>query len=491
MPGQSTGREELAELFPRLRAPELSGLCAELEELRERTRTFARRELAQRALELDRRAGEEPGYFDWEVVRAGARAGMLRILIPAPAGGAGGLTMHACIMMEELSAACAGIGLIFGAHGLGISPLLLGGGAHWDGVLAQLVASEADDQPELMALAITEPEAGTDVEDPDLLARGRITSRARRVPGGYRLSGTKRFISNGSVARWISVVMPTDPKRAAETETCFLVDTRSPGFAVARTEHKMGQRACPAAELSFDELFVPEELLVGREGDGASETLIVLACSRPPVGAIGTGIARGAYERLRSWLREEAEGERLLGHQHVQLALAQMEEEIHLARQAYMDAAMEVDLWSLGQTMRHPVARLLAGLPPGIRRRRRVRRKMLSAAMRAQTVALLHRTTDDRRLSRAVGLSSLAKARGGDVAVSVTSAALEIAGLRAGPLRVELEKLWRDAKLVQIYEGTNQLNRLEVFRTLSNEEQLRCLPPRAGVGLAALNGAHA
>jgi acyl-CoA dehydrogenase len=491
MPGQSTGREELAELFPRLRAPELSGLCAELEELRERTRTFARRELAQRALELDRRAGEEPGYFDWEVVRAGARAGMLRILIPAPAGGAGGLTMHACIMMEELSAACAGIGLIFGAHGLGISPLLLGGGAHWDGVLAQLVASEADDQPELMALAITEPEAGTDVEDPDLLARGRITSRARRVPGGYRLSGTKRFISNGSVARWISVVMPTDPKRAAETETCFLVDTRSPGFAVARTEHKMGQRACPAAELSFDELFVPEELLVGREGDGASETLIVLACSRPPVGAIGTGIARGAYERLRSWLREDAEGERLLGHQHVQLALAQMEEEIHLARQAYMDAAMEVDLWSLGQTMRHPVARLLAGLPPGIRRRRRVRRKMLSAAMRAQTVALLHRTTDDRRLSRAVGLSSLAKARGGDVAVSVTSAALEIAGLRAGRLRVELEKLWRDAKLVQIYEGTNQLNRLEVFRTLSNEEQLRCLPPRAGVGLAALNGAHA
>lgn len=482
---------ELAEQFPRLRAPELAGLCTELEELRDRTRTFARRELAPRALELDRRAGEEPGYFDWDVVRAGARAGVLRSLVPAPAGGAGGLTMHACIMMEELCAACAGIGLIFGAHGLGISPLLLGGAAHWDGVLAELVASEASERPLLMALAITEPEAGTDVEDPDLLARGRITSRARRVPGGYRLSGVKRFISNGSVARWISVVMPTDPTRAAETETCFLVDTRSEGFAVNRAEHKMGQRACPAAELTFDEVFVPEELLVGREGDGASETLIVLACSRPPVGAIGTGIARGAYERLRTWLQEDEAGARLLEHQHVQLALAAMEEEIHLAHQAYMDAAMEVDLWALGHTMSHPATRLLAGLPSSFRRRRRVRRGLLSASARAQTVALLHRTTDDRRLSRAVGLSSLAKACGGDVAVRVSSAALEIAGLRAGPLRVELEKLWRDAKLVQIYEGTNQLNRLEVFRTLSNQEQMRCLPPREGFRPATLNGAHA
>ena len=285
--------------------------------------------------------------------------------------------------------------------------------------------------------------------------------------------------------------MPTDPMRPAETETCFLVDTRSEGFAVSRAEHKMGQRACPAAELSFDEVFVPDELLVGREGDGATETLIVLACSRPPVGAIGTGIARGAYERLRAWLHEDDVGARLLERQHVQLALAQMEEEIHLSHQAYMDAAMEIDLWALGPTMRHPAARLLAGLPPSFRRRSRVRRKLLSGTARAQTVALLHRTTDDRRLSRAVGLSSLAKARGGDVAVRVTSAALQIAGLRAGPLRAELEKLWRDAKLVQIYEGTNQLNRVEVFRTLSNEEEMRCLPPRESIEPARMNGAHA
>jgi len=116
------------------------------------------------------------------------------------------------------------------------------------------------------------------------------------VPGGFRLSGTKRFISNGSVARWITILMATDPRRPAETWTCFLVDARSEGFAVSRVEHKMGQRACPAAELAFDEVFVPDERIVGREGDGAAATMIVLACSRGPVGAIATGIARGAYE---------------------------------------------------------------------------------------------------------------------------------------------------------------------------------------------------
>src|SRR5690606_17106327 len=139
----------------------------------------------------------------------------------------------------------------------------------------------------------------------ELLGRARISSEARQVPGGYLLSGTKRFISNGSVARWLTVLMPVDPKRPAETWTCFLVDARTPGFSVARAEHKMGQRACPAAELVFDQVFVPDHRVVGRVGDGAGATLTVLAASRPPVGAIATGIARGAYERLLGWLRSD------------------------------------------------------------------------------------------------------------------------------------------------------------------------------------------
>jgi butyryl-CoA dehydrogenase len=477
-----TAERSLREQFPRLvagRSPIGGGRLdvRELERLRARARRFADEQVRPRALEIDLRTGEDPSWFDWDLVRAGGEQGMLSFLIPKPAGGTGGLATQAAVVMEELCAACPGIALIFGAHALGVSPLLLGGPSQWDGVLAELVGSERTGEPLLMACAITEPEAGTDVEDPDLLRRARITSHARRVPGGFRLSGTKRFISNGSVARWITLLMPTDPRRPAETWTCFLLDARSEGFAVSRVEHKMGQRACPAAELTFDEVFVPAERVVGREGDGAAATMIVLACSRPPVGAIATGIARGAYERLLAWLQEDRAARGLLERQHVQLALAGMEEEIHLARQMYMDAATELDHTALGGVMSHPAVRALGHVPASVRRRPPVRNWLASDRARDATVALLHRTTSERAVTRSLALSSMAKARGGDVAMRVTGAALELVGLRSGLVRAELEKLWRDAKLTQIYEGTNQLNRTEVYRGLCHGETIHCLPP--------------
>jgi acyl-CoA dehydrogenase len=224
-------------------------------------------------------------------------------------------------------------------------------------------------------------------------------------------------------------------------------------------------------------VFVPDERVVGREGDGAAETTIVLACSRPPVGAIATGIARGAYERVLGWLEEDRTAKGLLERQHVQLALASMEEEIHLARQAYMDAATELDHRALGRAMSHPAVHALGHVPASVRRRAPVRGWLASDRARDATVALLHRATSERAVTRSLALSSMAKARGGDVAMRVTGAALELVGLRAGPVRAELEKLWRDAKLTQIYEGTNQLNRSEVYRGLCRPEAIGCLPP--------------
>lgn len=479
-----TTQRSLSEQFPRLVGAHGRSHVRKLEELRNRAHRFAEEHVRPRALEIDRRAGQEPGYFDWDLVRAGAEQGMLNLLIPTQAGGRGGLATEGAVVMEELCAACPGIANIFGAHALGLSPLLLGGAMHWDGMLAELVASERSDRPLLMAGAITEPEAGTDVEDADLLALARITSHARRVPGGFRLSGTKRFISNGSVASWITVAMPTDPRRPAETWTWFLVDAKSKGLTVSRIEHKMGQRACPAAELILEEVFVPEELIVGREGDCVSSIRMTLASSRAPVGAIATGIARGAYERLLAWLEEDSAARGLIERQHVQLVLAGMEEDIHLARQAYMDAATEFDHRALGGALTHPMVKALGLVPSAIRGRAHVRGLLASDRARDATIALLHRVTDDRALTRSLGLSSLAKAHGGDVAVRVTGAALELVGLRAGPVRVELEKLWRDAKLTQIYEGTNQLNRREVFRALCHRETTQCLPPlkRADLG---------
>lgn len=467
----------LREQFPRLNEDRAQKRVRRLEDLRLRTRRFADRRVRPHALQIDRKAGEDPTYFDWDLVSAGAKEGLLDFLIPRQAGGMGGLATEAAIVMEELCAACPGIALIFGAHALGISPLLLGGPAQWDGVLSDLVASLQTDKPTLMACAITEPEAGTDVEDPDLLSRGRITTYARRVPGGFKLNGNKRFISNGSVSRWITMLMPTDPRRPAETWTCFLLDAESEGFSVAKVERKMGQRACPAAELSLQDVFVPDERIVSREGDGAAATMIVLACSRPPVGAIATGIAQGAYERLRDWIAEDRAASDLRDRQHVHLTLAKMEEEIHLARQAYLDAATEVDEIALGRTLRHPLVRALGHVPASVRRTQPMHRLIDSQRTKDLTISLLHRSTSEKAITRSLSLSSLAKAHCADVAMEVTSDALSLLGMRDVAVRAELQKLWRDAKLTQIYEGTNQLNRIEVYRGLCKKETLHCLPP--------------
>ncbi len=474
----------LREAFPRLLLLERldRGYVRRLEQLRSRARGFADDHLRPVALERDRRAGDDPSYVDWDLIRVGGQRGMLDLLIPAQVGGSGCLTAECALVMEELCAACPGLALIFGAHALGVSPLLLDGPLHWD-VLGEIAESTHDSEPQLMACALTEPDAGTDVEDLDLLATARVYSRARRVPGGYSLSGSKRFISNGSLARWLTVMMPVDPRRPAETWTCFLVDARTAGFSVARVEHKMGQRACPAAELLFDEVFVAEERVVGRVGDGGGATLTVLAASRPAVGAIGVGIARGAFERLLAWLRESPEGRRLLDRQQVQLRLASMAERLHLARQAYMDAAVEVDVAALGAATRHPLLRSLRILPNSLHRRRGVRRIVTSPRARGALARSLSGASSDAAMTRALGLSSLAKASGGDVAMSVTHDALEIAGLTDAPVRAELEKLWRDAKLCQIYEGTNQLNRIQLYRALVAGETMRVLPRRQSTEL--------
>ncbi len=467
----------LREEFPRLRLIEKRnpGYVKALERDRAAAREFAYKHVRPRALEIDHRMGDDPDYFDWDIVKAGLPYRMLSFIIPEPAGGtSNGYTASAAIVMEELCAACPGIALIFGAHGLGVSPLLVAGMAHWDGCLSEITEAEKRGEPILMACALTEPSAGTDVEDPDLVGRAVLNSHARKVKGGYRLSGTKCFISNGSVARWITVVMPVDKSRPAETWSCFLVDAESKGFSVGHIERKLGQRASHAAEIIFDDVFVPDSRLIGRVGDGLPATMIVLATSRPVVGAIATGIARGAYERLLEWAA--AGGAERAQSQYFQLALAEIEKDIHLARQAYMDGVTEIDTSALGPVMNHPMVKVAALLPKSVRSSEIWRRWNNSQRGRIATTKLMRGSTSEEAVTRALGLSSMAKVVGSDIAMSVTNRALELVGLDAGPVREEIEKLWRDAKLTQIYEGTNQLNLLEVYRALCAQETIYTLP---------------
>lgn len=479
----SSSLETLREAAPRtIDHPQLHG--REFESLRDlvaRARRFARESIRPRALEIDREADAEPDSFPWDLVREGGRLGLLNLITPRPSGGdADRFCLRTSMVAEELAAGCGGMATLFGAHALGLSPLIVGGPAFWDGVVKDVAERASDYRPTIMACAITEPTAGTDVEHHEYVRTAKLVSRAKKVDGGYRISGVKHFISNGNVARWVTVILPEDPKRPYETTFAFLVDSRSPGFRVTKVEHKMGQRASPAAELTFEDVFVPDERVIGRPGDGTPMVAGVLAASRPVVGGIGTGIARGAYERLVDWLFNDPAAAGLLDSQQVQIALARMWEEIHLSRQAYLDAATAFDTISLGKLFAKPAVKLFGRLPAAARANPIVGKHLRSNTSWRLMMELMHREVGDPTLTRTLGLSSMAKARAGDVAVKVTGMALEIAGLDCGALRPELEKCMRDAKLNQIYEGTNQLNRLEAYDALVAGRSMNVIADRLG-----------
>jgi len=373
-------------------------------------RQFAEREIKPIALKLDQAPKD---YFHWDIVRKGAEIGLLSFFIPEAYGGAGQGVMCYAVLMEELSAACSGVALIFGAHGLGLAPIILSGDLEaWERFLPPIVEAERSGQPKLCAYAITEPSAGSDVEDPEGSRTARLTTFARKVSGGYVLNGRKCFISNGSVASLITVFASLDPAAGVDAWTCFAVPADSPGFSVGTIEDKMGQRACPAAELIFEDCFVPAENVIGGEGGGWALNQQVLASSRGPVGAIAVGIARAAYEAALAYAKERWQGgKRIIEHQAIRMMLADMRTQVEAARLMAWKACWLAD----------------NQLPPPAE------------------------------------WAAMAKVFCSDVAMRVTTDAVQILGGYGYMREYGVEKLMRDAKLTQIYEGTNQINRLAVM----------------------------
>jgi len=429
------------------------------------------------ALELDLRMATDHDFFPWDLVRAGLEYRLLSLIIPSSVGGVGGQAVLFALAMEELCSTCAGIANIFGAHALGVSPLLVAGSlGHWESVLREVAEKEKEGIPVLMATAVTEPSAGTDVEEPHTLMGARLSMEAKRVQGGYMLDGGKCFISNGSVATYNVVCCATDRTRPLETWTSFLVHKDTEGFSAPRVEDKMGQRACPAAELLFEDCFVPDENVLGFEGDGMQPgTLFTLAASRAPVAAIATGIARGAYEKFLEWAMTMRRGRRPIEEQGMQLALAEMKTRIQISRWAYMNAALCFDN-SLGKVMGGPVMKSVALAPKSIRTSEAMRRFYLSSFGRKVSKAMVSASTSDDEVTRALAYASMAKALGGDTAMFVSSLAVELLGADRCEQRPWMEKAFRDAKLTQIYEGTNQLNRLtfcmaDIEQTLAVEQR--------------------
>ena len=418
------------------------------------------------ALKLDERMEAEPDFFEREILEKACKYRFLSMAIPTVLGGLADkyLVTAIALMAEELCSTCSGIGLAIAAHSLGVSPLLTSGAmAHWETVLYEIVEEERKGNPVVMAYAITEPSAGTDVEDPEFLKVADIGLEARKVDGGYLLNGRKCFISGGSEAKYITVCAAIDRTRPMETWSTFLVDRDMDGFSCPRVELKMGQRACHAAELLFEDVFVPDSHILGYEGDGiANGMLIVLAASRGPVGAIATGIARGAFEHFLAWARTPRNGKKPIDEERIQMALADMKASVQQSRGMYLSHSMAGDAIFRG-AFTSPLFKSVFLLPRAIRTSELISSFYNSNYGKAVVNTLFRYFIKDEDITDVMALASLAKFSCADHAMELTSRALELMGADDSIERQWVEKCYRDAKLTQIYEGTNQLNRLAYY----------------------------
>jgi alkylation response protein AidB-like acyl-CoA dehydrogenase len=373
---------------------------------REKARRFAREHIRPLAGGADL----DPSDFDTgPILQLAAKHGFQNLLLHPRA------SLLQSTIAEELATEDGGIALLILAHNLGVAPLVLAGHLPtWLRHLYPLYRSLSRGKPLTMAFAITEPEAGSDVEETEGGAVARLTTVARRVEGGYLLNGTKVFISDGAIADWVTVFARLEGE-GLESWTCFLVKKGVPGFSVGRHERKMGQRAADASELVFENAFVPDDHVVGKPRSGWPLNRNVLNYSRPVVGAMALGHGRGAFERALDFCRRTTLGrKRLIEYQEFQIELADMMISLCAARAMIWHAC--------------------AGI-------------------------------------RAVqSLSAAAKVCGSDTAFKVCNQAMEIMGDEGYLHSNGVERAWRDSRLTQIYEGTNQINRLALVEHQWNAE---------------------
>ncbi|HDP24948.1 MAG TPA: acyl-CoA dehydrogenase [Deltaproteobacteria bacterium] len=432
------------------------------------------------ALKLDRKTHEDPDYLPWELVETANRWGFYTRWIPRMLGGWGLNMPSMSYFTEELASVCLGITNVIGVHYLGIAGITACGNLKVaKRVLSEVVEGEKTGTPCIVSLSITEPSAGTDVEETDLMDKGTVTCHAERVKGGYVFNGRKIFISMGHVSTWTVVFGYTDLKRPSETAVAAVVKTGSPGFSFGSHENKMGQRVCPASELIFEDCFVPDNLILmdaekARKYTGKPirevtqrYTDYVVSATRAGVGAMGAGAARGAFEHAMQYASETfISGKPLIHYEWVQCLLAEMYKNAMLARLTYIEANYANSLRGMYKILQlKPFYYYYKHVPQAYND------KVLSPLTEKDWMtSLMIRTNLDWQFQSdqncTSGWASLAKFSGTDLGMKNCQLALELMGQTG--LRQErwVEKMLRDIKLCQIYEGTNQLNRVNLFKCL-------------------------
>jgi butyryl-CoA dehydrogenase len=365
-------------------------------------RDLARR-FAREKMKPVRAELDRTGEFPHELLKGMADLGLMGVYFPEEYGGLGGGIMEMCIVVEELCRVDGAAGLCYAACGLGAFPILVGGtDEQKKKYLPRLAAGE------LAAFAITEASAGSDSSN--------VKTRARRDGDSYVLNGTKQFITNGSVAKIYSVIASTNPTKGARGLSAFIIEDGTPGFTYGKIEDKMGIRCSKTAELVFQDCRVPAANLIGgKEGHGFIHTMRTFDRTRPGVGAQALGIAAGALDEALEYARTRIQFDVPIAHfQAVQVMLA--------------DMAIQVE----------------------------ASRTLIYAAARAA----------DAGMKNTSAIASMAKVLASDTAMKVTTDAVQIFGGYGYMKEYPVEKMMRDAKITQIYEGTNQIQRLVIASEL-------------------------
>jgi alkylation response protein AidB-like acyl-CoA dehydrogenase len=357
---------------------------------------------------------DEHGVFPDDIKELFAQNDLFAVPIPTAYGGLGGSFLTYVKVVEEVAKACAASALIIAVQELGALPLLIAGTPEQQRkYLPKLSSGEY-----LAAYALTEAGSGSD-------AAGSMRTHARKEGGTWVLDGTKMWITQGSVADLITVFAVTDPEKGPNGISAFLVEKGTPGFKVGKHERKMGIRGSPTVELTFENCVIPAENLIGAEGAGFKIAMKVLDRSRPGIAAQALGLAQGALDYSVNYLKERvAFGKPLAQQQGLQFMLAELKTEIEAARLLLYEAACKCD-------------------------------------EEAPDVTLW---------------AAMAKLKCGDTAMRVTTDAVQFLGGFGYSTEYPVERMMRDAKITQIYEGTQQIQRIVIARSLVGREK----PPRGG-----------
>lgn len=357
------------------------------------------RDFADRYMRPNARKYDELAEFPWDIVKQAYKEGLMNGPMAKEFGGQNHNIFESALASEELGAGCVGIGICMDANTLALTPLYIGASEAQKKRLFGLI----NETQGVAAYALTEPNAGSDVAG--------IKTQAILHGDKYILNGHKRFITNGSVSTFITVFALTDPSKGARSLTAFVVPTDSPGVEQVADMKKMGQRASVQTEFKFHDVEVPVENRIGAEGHGFLFAMKTFERTRTGVAALSIGNAREAYETSKEWAKNRIQfGKPITVNQGVSFMLADMATEIEAARLLTWNAAWAYDTGQKSANM----------------------------------------------------LSAMAKLYASDVSMKVTTDAVQVMAGEGYSTDFLVEKMMRDAKLCQIYEGTNQVQRVVI-----------------------------